>query len=84
MYLLTKRVLVGKFRHLGQATPKGADSSATIYSIVETSKENSLIPFEYLKYLFDKLPNIDISDIRVLDEFMPWSSSLPDQCRVKK
>ena len=79
-----KPFVIGRKNWLFSNSSKGADSSATIYSIVETAKENSLIPFEYLKYLFDKLPNIDISDIRVLDEFMPWSSSLPDQCRVKK
>jgi hypothetical protein len=33
-------------------TPKGARGSATIYSIIETAKENNLKPFEYLQYLF--------------------------------
>jgi len=38
-------------------TPQGADSSAIVYSIIETAKENKLNPFEYLKYLFETLPN---------------------------
>ena len=43
-------------------TPRGARASATIYSIVETAKENGLNPFAYLMYLFERLPNIDIDD----------------------
>ena len=77
-----KPFVIGRKNWLFSNTPKGAASSATIYSIVETAKENSLNPFEYLKYLFDILPNIDITDIKVLDEFMPWSSSLPKNCRI--
>jgi len=45
----------------------GARASATIYSIVETAKENGLNPFEYLKYLFEKLPNMDIEDKEKVD-----------------
>jgi len=63
---------------------RGAKASATIYSIVETAKENGLNPFAYLKYLFEKLPNVDIFDEDVLDKFLPWSSDLPSECRVNK
>ncbi len=37
-------------------------SSAIIYSVVETAKENGLNPFIYLTYLFETLPNIDIEE----------------------
>jgi len=49
--------------------------------IVETAKENGLIPFEYLRYLFERLPNLGDGD---LDELLPWSPSLPDTCRARK
>jgi hypothetical protein len=78
-----KPFVIGRKNWLFSNTPKGAHSSAVIYSLVETAKENGLNPFEYLKYLFDKLPNIDIKDINALDEFMPWSEALPQECRVK-
>lgn len=65
-------------------TSRGANASATIYSIVETAKENDLNPFQYLSYLFEKLPNLDIKDGRALDKLLPWSDSLPAFCRVKK
>lgn len=77
-----KPFVIGRKNWLFSNTPKGAASSATIYSIIETAKENNLNPFEYLKYLFDKLPNIDINDNKSLDEFMPWSYSLPENCRI--
>jgi transposase len=78
-----KPFVIGRKNWLFSNTPKGAASSAVIYSIVETAKENGLNPFEYLKYLFDNLPSADISDNGVLDGFMPWSSSLPEMCRIK-
>jgi hypothetical protein len=78
-----KPFVIGRKNWLFSNTPKGASSSAVIYSIIETAKENGLNPFEYLKYLFDNLPNINLKDINALDEFMPWSEALPQECRVK-
>jgi transposase len=77
-----KPFVIGRKNWLFSNTPKGAASSAVIYSIVETAKGNGLNPFDYLKYLFDRLPNVDISDKKVLDDFIPWSSSLPKTCRI--
>jgi len=48
---------------------------------VETAKENGLIPFEYLRYLFERLPNLGDGE---LDELLPWSDSLPNYCRVSQ
>jgi transposase len=63
-------------------TPSGATSSAMIYSIIETSKANNLKPFEYMTYLLETLPNVDVKDQNVLDSIMPWSSDLPESCRL--
>jgi transposase len=64
-------------------TPRGAESSAMIYSIIETAKKNGLNPLHYLTYLFEKLPNlIDTDDKNTLDWLLPWSSSIPIHCRV--
>jgi transposase len=52
------------------------------YSIVETAKENDLIPYEYLEYLFERLPNL--ADDAGLEELMPWSDSIPERCRMGK
>ena len=58
--------------------------SAIIYSIVEIAKESRLNPYEYLKFLFEKLPNVDVKNIEVIDELLPWSSALPSICKIKK
>ena len=60
-------------------TPNGAESSSILYSIVETAKENHLNPYQYIKYLLEMLPNTTTGR---LDALLPWSESLPDQCRV--
>jgi len=64
-------------------TPRGATASATIYSIIESAKENGLNPLTYLQYLFEMLPNVDVNDSGVVDELLPWSSTLPPECRIK-
>jgi len=73
--------VVGRKNWLFANTPRGAAASATIYSIVTTAKANNLRPYEYLKYLLEQLPNIDITDPEALDALMPWSDTLPPECR---
>ena len=60
----------------------GATSSAIIYSIVETAKENGLNPFPYLEYLLESIPNLDQNGL-TMEDMLPWSESLPDKCRSK-
>lgn len=74
-----KPFVIGRKNFLFCITPRGAKASATTYSIVESAKENGLKPFEYLTYLFTELPN---ATTKALDEFLPWSESLPDNCRI--
>ncbi|HHY95025.1 MAG TPA: IS66 family transposase [Firmicutes bacterium] len=76
-----KPFVIGRKGWLFCNTPRGARASAIVYSIVETAKENGLIPFEYLRYLFERLPNLGGGD---LDDLVPWSESLPDSCRIGK
>lgn len=70
---------------------KGAQSSATIYSIVETAKLNNLNVYYYLEYLLSELPkmapkftddkgNILADKLAVLDPLLPWSDELPEKC----
>jgi transposase len=48
------------------------------------AKENGLKPFNYLTYIFEKLPNVDIKDLAVLDDLLPRSPNLSDHCRMNK
>ena len=79
-----KPFVIGRKNWLFANTPKGARASVTIYSVVESAKENGLNPFTYLQYLFERLPNIDFQDPQALDELLPWSVTLPAECRLKE
>jgi len=76
-----KPFVMGRKNWLFCNTPKGARASSVIYSIIETAKENGLKPFDYLKLLFESIPN---STTAQLDSFMPWSNSLPPECRTPR
>jgi hypothetical protein len=75
---------IGRKNWIFSDTQKGADASATVYSIIESSKANGLNPYNYLVYLFKQLPNLmDLSE-QSLEDFLPWSSTLPDYCKNKR
>jgi transposase len=76
-----KPFVIGRKNWLFANTPTGATSSAILYSIIETAKENGLIPFDYLRYLLERLPNIDTSNYNELDTLLPWSDAIPATCR---
>src|SRR5690606_7853055 len=78
-----KPFVMGRKGWLFSHTPKGARASAMIYSIVETVKENHLKPYEYIKSLLDTLPQMDITDQEAVDQLLPWSKSIPEECRMK-
>ena len=78
-----KPFVMGRKGWLFSNTPRGAESSAIIYSLIETIKENNLKPYEYIKYLLDTLPQMDINNSEVVDQLLPWSESIPEYCRLK-
>ncbi len=48
--------VVGRKAWLFAGSPAGAETSALLYSLVETAKANGLEPHAYLTYLFEHLP----------------------------
>ena len=78
-----KPFVIGRKNFLFANTAKGATSSATIYSIVETAKANKLVVERYLVYLFDNLSKIDLSDSESLENLMPWSNKIPENMKIK-
>ncbi len=77
-----KPCVIGRKNWLFANTPKGAAASATIYSMIETAKENDLNPLAYLTYVFEQLPNTDINNPADLDNLLPTSTSLPETLRL--
>ena len=51
--------VVGRKNWLFAGHPNGAEAGATFFSIVETAKANGLEPYNYLRYIFEKLPLAD-------------------------
>ncbi|AXI01294.1 IS66 family transposase [Sporosarcina sp. PTS2304] len=75
-----KPFVIGRKNWLFSVTPRGATASARMYSLIVTAKENQLHIPHYLTYLLEKLPNLDLADDEQLEQLMPWSSTLPEQC----
>ncbi len=48
--------VLGRKNWLFSNTPRGAQSSAVLYSLIESAKANGLEPYRYLRYLFDRIP----------------------------
>ena len=73
---------IGKKNWVMIDTVAGAKSSAIIYSIAETAKANNLKPYDYFEYLLTEIPkHLDGTDRGFLDDLLPWSPSLPENCR---
>jgi transposase len=71
-----KPFVIGRKNWLFCNTPKGARASATIFSIIETAKENGINPYAYLNHLFEKLPNLEAREKSALDQLLPWNVNL--------
>jgi len=64
--------VVGRKNWLFSETAKGAESSAIVYTLVETAKANGLNPHAYLLLLLEKLPYLGHNPSQNnLDIFMP-------------
>ncbi|EOS81126.1 hypothetical protein C817_00783 [Dorea sp. 5-2] len=73
---------IGKKNWVMIDTIAGAKSNAIIYSIAETAKANNLKPYDYFEYLLTEIPkHLDVPDRSFLDDLLPWSPNLPENCR---
>ena len=66
-------------------TPRGAFANGVLYTLVESARANELDAYEYLKYLLTEMPNNHhLENPEVIDQLLPWSKELPEQCRLKR
>ena len=63
--------VIGRKNWLFSNTPRGADASAILYSLIESAKANDLEPYKYLRFLFDYIPSAKTKD--------EWYSLLPNR-----
>ena len=74
-----KPFVMGRKNFLFANTPLGAKGSATMYSMIETAKENGLDPYRYLVYLFRTAPNCTWPETGIPTQLLPWNA--PEECR---
>jgi len=63
--------VIGRKNWLFSNSVKGAQASASIYSLVETSKANHIEPHAYLNKIFSELPNMSTLD--EIETLLPWN-----------
>lgn len=71
-----KPFVIDRKNFLFANTPRDAQASATIFSLIETSKENGLNPYEYLSFLLHTLPNTGGN----AEDVLPDSAHIPQSC----
>jgi len=58
----TDMFVVGRKNWLSSGTPKGVETSADLYSLIETAKINKLETYQYRRDLFAMLPFAEIQE----------------------
>lgn len=73
--------VIGRKNWMLSDSPRGAADSAAIYSLVETCKANGLDPAKYFESILTRMPNEPFwQKPELLDEYMPWSKAMQDNC----
>lgn len=63
--------VVGRKGWLFADTVRGAQASASLYSLIETAKANGLEPYAYLRLVFTEIPRTTtLEDVEAL---LPWN-----------
>lgn len=72
--------VLGRKNWLFSNTPRGAQSSAVLYSLIESAKANGLEPYKYLRCIFERLPVTDSKE--KLRELLP-DRITPEMIEIK-
>jgi transposase len=62
--------VLGRKNWLFNKSPQGAESSCGMFSLIETAKQNGLVPLHYLTALFEKAPFA--SSAEDWEKLLPW------------
>ena len=71
-----KPFVMGRKNWLFANTPAGAKSSAVIYSLIETAKENGLDPYRYLCWVLGQAPRLSMDRSDWAQELVPEKAPL--------
>lgn len=79
-----KNFAVGRRNWLFSKSIKGAEASATVYSITETAILNDLKPYHYLVHVMERMKDLGpFPKKEDVQQLLPWSETIPDECRTK-
>ena len=70
---------VGRRNWLFSDTPKGADASSMVYTMVEMAKAHGLNIYKYLNFLLERLPGTVMTDGE-LSKLVPWNETVQEIC----
>ena len=70
---------LGRKNWLFNNTPKGAEASAVVYTMVEMAKAHNLNVYKYLNYLLEHLPGTKMTDT-ALGKLAPWDEDVIARC----
>ena len=69
--------VVGRKNWLFSDTPRGAESSAIVYTLVETAKANGVEPSAYMRFVLDQVRFLGKSpSAAALEALLPWSPAV--------
>ena len=79
---------IGRKNWMTINTVRGANASATIYSVTETARANGLNVYYDMKHLLTELTQVVRADGSIdekdLEPLMPWSKDLPAECYKRR
>ena len=80
-----KNFAIGRRNWLFSKSIKGAEASATVYSITETALLNGLKPYDYVAYILERMKDLGpFPSKEDLQQLLPWSESIPESCRTTR
>jgi len=65
--------VIGRKNWIFSQTPRGAQTSARIYSLIETARANGIEPYTYMVEVLAKLPSSTTEED--IDKLLPWNQS---------
>lgn len=75
---LKRTLIIGRKNSMFLGSARGTQSSAVIYSLVQSAKENGLVPQRYLNYTLEKLP---LNYEKEIEKLMPWNKEVQKTCK---
>ena len=69
---------IGRKNWLFSGSPRGAKTSAAIYSLIETAKANGLSTYKYLNHILTELPGLAPE---FFEEYLPWDEHIQKICK---